>query len=1475
MRHASPFRFSRTTRARARFHVELLEDRTLLTVFTVTHTRFTDIGSLFWAIERANQNAGHDTIDFNITGAGVQTIVPRFQFPIITESVVIDATTQPGWAPDRPMIALDGSQMTAGNGLEFQVGGNTVKGLVVQNFPWDGLVFAEMSVPNPVGGNVIQGNFLGTDAGGTVAMGNGFSGLKLADSPNNTIGGTAPGQGNLLSGNDEAGLSIDNAVSANNTIVGNRIGTDITGNAALPNDVGVFLSRTTSPPGFGFASHNFIGSPRTGTGNVLQSGGNVISGNTSVGVYVLRGTDNTIQNNHIGVGVDGVTPVSNGWDGVVLEDASGNVVGGVAGVGGNLISANGRSGVKIEAISRGASVNHVLGNLIGTNASGEFGPGLGNGRNGVDVDGQDGVAWKAGVEIRNSSADPSVTVAANVIGLGDADDGALDNVFTARNVISGNFGGGILLVGRVFQAQIQANFIGTNKAGTAAVNNFGPGIELNALAATDQSPVATVIGGSTLSGEGNVVSGNDEDGILIANGSSLTFVQGNRIGITADGRRRLGNGRAGVAVTGSSDNVIGSTLSAGGFASDEFRNVISANSFAGVAIVGSPGTAAARNDVISNYVGTDISGVADPDQSPGSGDELGNEFGVVVQNAFDNSIGVSDPSFGGGNTIAGSRQDGVVIAGALSTGNRVQGNTIGGLALGHGLGNRTGIRITRFAGEADSPSQNFIGGTQTANGAQRSLGNTISANLETGIAIHNGSHHNHVVGNAVGTSLGLPLQIGNGGDGVSIIEAPENVIGGRTDAARNYIVNNGGNGILIRGAAASINHVIGNYIGVPIGIAPVSEQGNVGNGVLIEDAPVNFVGTGAPGAGNVISGNGGSGVRVTGTPSDQISNARLNAILGNYIGTNADGTAAVPNQAGGVLIQGDVIVTRVGGPSPLERNVISGNEGGGVGIFGIFGVEGVGGNLVVNNYIGTDATGTSAVPNKGDGVHIETSASNDVGGDTAAAGNVISGNQGSGVFITGAFAAGNKIKQNHIGIDPSSTVPIPNRVGITLTNNAQGDGPSKTLIQNNFISKNLKAGIRLVNDGAISGGVRETEIFGNLLVRNVGFGILVDFSPDNRIGGTDGTRRNVIVFTTPDPANEESYTTGHGIYVRGPFSTDNTISGNLVSGNEGTGIKVGEGASSNDIGLPLFGGGNVVNRNAASGIDITDPDTRLNVVQGNVVGLTDAGEPAGNGLAGVRVSFGAHDNQIGGTSLLARNIVSANQDGVRLFEGAHHNEVLGNFVGTDLTGAFAAGLGNTVVGVAITNARDNTIGGETDAPGARPGSPGNTIFGNGIGVGLSGATTRGNTVRGNLVSRNTQDGVQVINGATGNVIGGAAARHANRISDNTRAGVSVQAGTGLTVRRNHVVANGGLGIDLGADGVTPNDGAKDPDSGPNQLQNYPDLAFATVGGSRRARGDPQERGEHHLRHRGVRDRHARRLGPRGGRAVSRHGHRHH
>jgi len=227
-------------------------------------------------------------------------------------------------------------------------------------------------------------------------------------------------------------------------------------------------------------------------------------------------------------------------------------------------------------------------------------------------------------------------------------------------------------------------------------------------------------------------------------------------------------------------------------------------------------------------------------------------------------------------------------------------------------------------------------------------------------------------------------------------------------------------GIDVKGAGATGNVIAGNYIGTD-GTAALSNS----TGVLVESgASSNVIGGTTGDARNVISGNG------TGVGFGPF-NTQNNIVEGNYIGTNATGTAAVGNTTYGVYFN-FVSNNKVGGTAPGAANVISGNA---AGVHLDFGSSG---EQIIGNLIGTQANGTGALGNTGNGVEIFLAST------TCVSGNTVAFNGGNGVFVSGGSATGTLIRSNSIfsnarlGIDLFSGSDPANGV----TPNDAGDGDS-------------------------------------------------------------------------------------------------------------------------------------------------------------------------------------------------------------------------------------------------------------------------------------------------------------------------------------------------------------------------------------------------------------------------------------------------
>ena len=478
---ASPSRrWSRRPAARAqRLVLEPLADRLLLSVYAVINTADSGEGSLRQAILDANAHPGQDTIIFDIPGRGAHAIRPLSPLPAITDPAVIDGSTQPGYA-GRPLIVLDGSSAgSQANGLVIAAGGSTVRGLDIGNFGLDGIQLGTQ-LHSP-GGNVVAGNYLGIDVTGTRAMTNRI-GVNVLGSPGNTVGGTDALDGNVISGNRGSGIYINGG--DHSVVQGNFIGTDATGTIALgngPGNYGVDLSAGTdvtiggtvpdarnviSGHYFGvllddlsYGAHvqgNYIGTDLTGTrplGNttgVWDAGqgdliggsgaraGNLISGNR--GGVNIDGSRDIVSGNWIGIDASGRHPLGNGVGVSVVGEVGGvnNVIGGTAPGAGNIISGNAGDGVRVVADG-----TRVEGNYIGTDPTGTLA--LGNQGVGVSVYG-------------NTS-----TIGGTTPGAG--------------NVISGNAGDGVMIT-YVSRFLVQGNLIGTDGDGDQPLPNGGNGVSV-------------------------------------------------------------------------------------------------------------------------------------------------------------------------------------------------------------------------------------------------------------------------------------------------------------------------------------------------------------------------------------------------------------------------------------------------------------------------------------------------------------------------------------------------------------------------------------------------------------------------------------------------------------------------------------------------------------------------------------------------------------------------------------------------------------------------------------------------------------------------------------------------------------------------------------------------------------------------------------------------------------------------------------
>ena len=520
-------------------------------------------------------------------------------------------------------------------------------------------------------------------------------------------------------------------------------------------------------------------------------------------------------------------------------------------------------------------------------------------------------------------------------------------------------------------------------------------------------------------------------------------------------------------------------------------------------------------------------------------------------------------------------------------------------------------------------------------------------------------------------------------------------------------------GVQIEGHGTDSNTVAGNYIGLKVN--GVEALPNTQEGVLIMGGHRdNIIGTDGSGTSdeaerNVISGNIGNGVKITGGMTDG------NVVAGNYIGLKANGLEGLGNGDNGVLIEGLAEMNIIGadGDGSVgeagEGNIISANNGAGVMIKD----GGTRNNEVRGNNIGSDITQMFSFPNA-NGLIIEESAA-----QNQAQGNYIRGNQGDGVLIrTGTT-------DNLIGTD--------------------GDGQNDA-DEGNMIFENGGNGIEITGAGTAL-NIIAGNMVGMAGSPNGQNGVLISASASENTVGTDGRGAGKA-----DEGNIIAGNTGNGVMITGDGTSGNVIAGNTVGfagfTNGENGVLIAGGASLNVVGTDGNGVGddaerNIIDNNIGDGVQISGPTTWHNKVAGNTIGTPGVG----NWEAGVLISNGAFGNIIGvdgdrsAGEANEYNVISSNwASGVEI-NGAGGNRVAGNYIGTDTQGNMQ---GNVDYGVLIDGAASSNIVG-SDFDGQSDWLEGNAIAYNGLdGVRVAGfAGCENNSIRGNAITDNVGLGIDL------------------------------------------------------------------------------------------------------------------------------------
>ena len=1017
----------------------------------------------------------------------------------------------------------------------------------------------------------------------------------------------------------------------------------------------------------------------------------------------------------------------------------------------------------------------------------------------------------------------------------------------------------------VFESNNTGITISGNITGVLLKNN-------SVLINTTHGIVVTDNASATLNS--NTISGNLQSGIYVDSVSPGVLISGNKIGLLSDGITAQANGNDGIQLTGTSGVQIET-------------NTISSNAGSGIQITKSAGT-----EIKNNIIGLDyVTNTTD----------LGNTLDGITVN--DSSITITS------NTVAGNNRDGIRIEGD-SAGSTISGNLIGVQASGIVVGNTfAGIRVLSLVNGINQgvtigtvPEPNIIGGNLDGIVIQESFAceitgnyvgigifgvdplgipntndgirvessndtlvsnNWTSSNESSGIHIIEGSNSS-LVGNHVGYGVLDNLQVGQiigvtgikGGSGytvaptVTFTTAPAGgvtatgvaVLGTdllTTGQVTGITITNPGSGYVttpfITMSASPAGGTNDASATAVLGTKRETAFGNVLYGIHVEGGLAHVIGGGSSADANVVSGNNSDGIKIVGSEDVQI--------VGNFLGTDSTGNLALANGGNGLSFENTK-------DSLIHSNLSSGNVGSGISIVATS-PELASGNKITANYVGVSKSGLNSIANGQSGIAVFGANGTIIGVGETSLRNIISGNSGSGIVLTGAV--GTEISGNYIGVNSNGLQKLGNlgngvevlvgSIGTTIDginliayNGTAGSAifghgilvaDSSATIGNtatgrssgNLVYRNFLDGIRITGIGAtnvaVVGNFIGTNAAGVLGLGNGGSGISIDSANGVEVGGnlpsrpTDSILGNLIVGNTI------------GIQITNAVASDlslgNRVTGNVVERNKGIGILVDKSVFQS-IGGSLLETANSFVRNGSDGIRISNRENSgtagygYNSIKGNYIG-TDVAGSLGLGNIGDGIALvDSAGNTIGGNDSESGNIVSRNRSGIRLSNAvaatlASGNQIIGNTLqsnkvdgirleSSDLNQVGTIGSGNFVwsntgVGINILGGSDsNVIAGNQIGTNDAFASLGNTTGG----VVITASTL--NSVQGNLIGKNGDSGITIIRGSA-NIIGGSTSGLGNLVQNNRANGISLLLGTsGNSIQGNTVESNARAGISL-------------------------------------------------------------------------------
>ncbi|MCU0612394.1 MAG: hypothetical protein MUE60_11470, partial [Candidatus Eisenbacteria bacterium] len=1136
-------------------------------------------------------------------------------------------------------------------------------------------------------------------------------------------------------------------------------------------------------------------------------------GGFSDGVFVAGTSGVVIEGNHIGINAAGTAILGN-ETGIRLHSA-GHVVGGCVPAARNVISGNDQAGIVIETGDWGTEPGPgsiIQGNFVGPDATG--GAGVGNGQFGIHV------AHSADNTLGGVAADAGNTIAFNGSAGVFIEHGVRNGILS--NAFYDNGGVGIDLMWDYWDSDpdgVNPNDVGDGDWGANELQNF-PVLTGTEVQGASVRVVGTLHSIPSTSFRIEFYSVPCPDGS--GHGEGNEFIGATQITTDGDG-------------IGAIDATMSTAIAPGAFvsatATDPLNNTSEFSQcipFQGTTIVrtaADSGPGSLRNAMVTANLspGEDLITFAIPGQGPhiirvasplplvsdrviidgytqSGAVEASATSPAVLMIQVDGALLDGDASGlvleADGCTVRGLAVGGFPWCGILTSycdSNTVSGNHLGVDATGTSVfGNAVGLYIDAGVGTT-------VGGTAPADM------NVISGNLLAGLVMAGSG--DSAQGNYIGTTATGAAVMGNG---IGVVLGGGEVLGGASASARNVIAGNSSHGVVV---ALSGSSVMQNWIGMLVD-GTVAGNGGVGVGVGMEWLDIaqgQLSLTGAPGyaVDNMIRENvicGSTGLGIDHYPVGRGVNDDYDSDGGHNYQQNYPVLTQVFDSEGQTTVSGllastantnfviDFYVNELPDPTnfgeglvPIgTRSAVTGPEGNAV--VGI----GVPSEFVRGRFVSCTATDPQGNTSEfgpclavgGSGI-VTTAADTGLGCLRYA---IASANASAGVASITFSIPGTG---PHV-IRPHSPLP-PLLRAITLdgysqpgTQPASDSEPAVLMIElDGTLAGNSADGITLGGDGASLAGLMVTGFSG--------CGV--------RIAGAGNTVRGMWIGVS-----------------NGESSLGNTGAGILVEG------------SGNTIGGAVAASRNIISGNEGDGICVEGDSAGTTHIMGNYIGTDpDGSEARPNGGAGVRT--GGDASMIGNGQSTGRNVIAGNADEGIVVEG-NNSRIRGNFIGVDAAGVNP--LGNGGHGVSLVAADNTSVGGETQGDvnvisangGAGVyvgfiGSTGNTLMRNLIGTDISGAQPLGNGAAG--VS---------VRGGLNTTVGGVYPELANIIAFNGGDGIEVVTGTGNAILCNSILDNAALGIDLGSTGVTPND-ANDSDSGANMLQNFPELATASVdsGGS--------------------------------------------